>query len=137
MGNLTNEDSYAAARENTRQRYRSIGRIWCPVLGEYIAFTKVGFLHLLRKRGKRRALSEQMRRFSLLNHIKTIIEDPATAVVHRKGETENLVKRHGKKSFTSFPAEFWALTKECNGSVVTVVVRQTRTKKKHFFSIYG
>ncbi len=52
--------------EETRSRYDSIGRIWCPVLNSYVHFTSEGRLHLIYKGNrKKRPVKEQIYKLKL------------------------------------------------------------------------
>ena len=116
--------------------YKNIGRAWCPALNEYVAFTNAGLRHLVRKNGKRRSRPELKRRFSLLPYAKEIIEDKAAVAAHGKRDTSHLVKQHGMARLAQERADFWTITKTYGHTAITVVIRQTGVKEKHFFSIY-
>jgi hypothetical protein len=77
--------------ENPKKLYENIGETWCQVLKECITFNRLGFQHLLRKRGIPRTKAEKERHFAPLPFVKEIIEDPSNN------------------------AEFWRLSKEING----------------------
>ena len=129
-------DSYQEEKRKAKKFYASIGSVWCPALGEPVVFTKIGFQHLVWKGKKRRSLSDQRRRFSLLARAKNVVENPNAKIVYRKSETVGLAKRHGERMLLKAPADFWALTEWRGGREITVVIRGSKTKEKHFFSIY-
>ena len=73
MENPVGENAYEEAEQKAKEFYKSIGRVWCPVLGDYVAFNKIGFRHLLGRGRKPRSRSDQMRRFALLRYAVDIL----------------------------------------------------------------
>jgi hypothetical protein len=108
-----------------RRFYQGIGRVWCPVLKEYIDFNKAGFRHLVRKKGILRSHKEQKRRFTLLAYAEEIIGDPQAQYSYEETFKEAIIAR------------FWSFAATKNDFMVTVIIRQLKNGKKHFFSIYA
>jgi len=117
--------------------YKKIGRVWCPALNSYIAFTNDGLRHLIRKGGRRRSPHELKRRLSFLPYAKEIMEDVSAVAIYEKRNGVHLTKRHNTTIVAQEHTDFWAITKIYKHIAITVVIRQTKTKEKHFFSIYG
>jgi hypothetical protein len=137
MENPASANDYEEAKSKAKELYSKIGRIWCPVLKDYVAFTSIGLRHLIRKRGIRRPKSEQKRRFVLLHCIVPIITDPRAKVLHEEKETLRLVNHSGNKMAIPAQAEFWKFVAVQNGRIVRIVIRQFKNGKKHFLSVYG
>jgi hypothetical protein len=123
-------------KKNPKVLYGKIGTMWCPALNEYITFNRLGFQHLLRKRGIPRTKEEQERRFALLPFVKEIVGDPCAKFYYQKKTSFSRLDRHNKTIRTSNNAEFWRLSKEIDGKRINVVIRKINHGKKHFFSVY-
>jgi hypothetical protein len=115
--------------------YHRIGRVWCPVLDEFIIFGREGFQHLVRKHGVPRPRKDQQRRIFLLPQAKLVIEDPRAKILQRKQELSRAV-RFGEKEVVVPPADFWMLARNLDDRTITVVIRQFKGKPKNFFSVY-
>jgi hypothetical protein len=108
-----------------KEAYSKIGRVWCPVLEDFVTFNRAGLQHLIRKRGIMRPKSEQRRRFALLRYAENIIKNPDAIVTHEIKNAE------------LSPAEFWMFHREQDDIRITLTIRQIGKGNKHFFSIYG
>jgi hypothetical protein len=108
-----------------KEAYSKIGRVWCPVLEDFVTFNRAGLQHLIRKRGIMRPKSEQRRRFALLRYAEDIIKNPNATVTHEIKNAE------------LSPAEFWTFQEEQDDIRITLTIRQIGKGNKHFFSIYG
>ena len=105
---------------SAKKFYESIGSALSSALGnEEVAFTRIGFNHLLRKGRIPRPVAEQKNRFTLLKYAKPIIEDERSYVVKRRGNA----------------ITFWTFYKEIDGRSIKVVVSQIKAGKKQFLSI--
>jgi hypothetical protein len=111
-------------RQKAKEYYKTIGRVWCPALNDYVVFNNKGFTHLLRKKGVTRMNSEQKRRLNLLADAIKIIADPLTNPV-------------AQIKYARHPVNFWKFTGEKDGQKITVVVRQLPDGIKHFYSVYS
>ena len=120
MENPARENSYEEAKKKAKELYGDIGRIWCPTLGDYVAFNKMGFQHLMRKGRALRPKGERKHRFRLLPYAKIILENQAMSPVVRQEQS----------------ATFWSFSAKQGRRTVTLIVRQIHGGKKHFFSIF-
>lgn len=136
MENPASENGYEEAKRKARECYGKIGRIWCPALNDFVMFNTAGFHHLIWKRKKPRRRSEQIKRFSLISDAKTIIISSTAASEHRSTEAYYETYRRGKRRTIVSRADFWSFTENWNGKTITVVIRQFRGGKKHFFSVF-
>jgi len=136
MENPTRDESYAEAKRKAKAFYKTIGRVFCPALGNYVVFNSIGFQHLMRKRGKRRLENEQKRRFALLRDALCILTNPKVIIIHTTKIETHLQKWRGKKMNQVTRANFWALKEIKNHRTTTLLVRQLENGNKHFFSIY-
>src|ERR1700733_2321129 len=122
--------------ENPKEFYSKIGRVWCPALNDHIVFNKIGFRHLIWKGDKRRAKADQLRRFALLVQVEEIIKNPHAQAIPTERETIDLGHRHGEKVQLKSQAQFWSMQEQRGDILITVVLRQTERRPKHFLSIY-
>ena len=129
-------DDYEAAKRKAKEFYKTIGRVWCPALGDTVRFTAVGFQHIMRKRGKRRQRDEQKRRFGLLRYAVFILADPDALFIRREKVEQKFVKSFEPKRLFATNARFWSFKQIVDELPVTVLVRQLGNGEKHFFSIY-
>jgi hypothetical protein len=118
-------ESYADAKKKAKAFYKSIGRVWCPAVNEYVIFDSAGFRHLIQKTAIPRSRAEQLRRFALLPHVITILKKP------------DVIPRHFVKDAHEPPIHLWVFIEVKEGVRVTIVIRQSGNGKYHFFSIYG
>lgn len=123
-------------KEEAKEYYSQLGRVWCPALKDYVVFNSMGFRHLMRKRGKRRPNTEQQRRFALLPNARSIIFDPETIAIPGKRTAIQSTHEYGKKIEKVIPANFWVLAVPRKDVPITIVIRQFDKGEKHFFSIY-
>jgi hypothetical protein len=130
---------YEKAKAKAKAIYVAIGHIPCPALGGgLIAFTSIGFNHLVRKGRNPRPRNEQKRRFVLLSHVETIVQNPRATIEYRQEVKKVWVNRHGERLLVESTAEFWTFVERVGDCMVKVVVRQLGTGgPKHFFSVMG
>ena len=110
-----------------RNWYKSIKKIYCPVLKQDVFFTSKGFHHLIYPGGKMRPIKEQMYKLGLLPLAIPVIKNAKKIYKYEKSFIENLGKEVG----------FWIL-KETVGQQKTltkVILRKVGTGKIIFFSI--
>jgi hypothetical protein len=124
MQNPIIRESYLEAKQKAKELYKSIGRVWCPALNDYVSFDKAGFRHLMQKGRVPRIKSEQRRRFALLVHVKDILNTEPFVSVEERIVNDNCVR-------------YWKFVGNRGGVVVKLVVRQVEGRQKHFFSVYG
>ncbi len=130
---------YKKAKQKAKQIYSAIGHIPCPALGdEIIAFTGVGFSHLVRKGRMPRTRNEQKKRFVLIPYIEKMIQNPRAVIEYRRTEEKILINRHGEQILIASVAEFWTFVEQIDDCGVKVVIRKLSTGgPKHFFSVMG
>jgi len=130
---------YRKSKEKAKNIYSKIGHIPSPAFGgELVAFTNVGFNHLVRKGRIPRPKNEQKRRFSLIPHVETIIRNPKAVILYQRRETKYITNRHGEKTLVRSVADSWTFVETIDGRVVKVVIRQLSTGgPKHFLSVMG
>lgn len=132
------KSEYGQLKLKAKKVYSKIGRIPSPALNnEYVAFTNIGFTHLIRKGRNPRPRSEQARRFVLIPYSEQIIKNPRATILYRTSETKYYVNRHGQKVLTTSTAHFWTFVESIKGTKIKIVVRQLNKGQKHFFSIMG
>src|SRR3989338_8598150 len=116
---------YRKSKEKAKNIYSKIGHIPSPAFGgELVAFTNVGFNHLVRKGRIPRPKNEQKRRFPLIPHIEKIIRNPKATIQYERRETRNVVNRHGDKITIQSVADFWTFAERINGCEIKVVIRE-------------
>jgi hypothetical protein len=128
---------YGKAKQEAKEFYREIRRVWCPALNDYVKFGNDGLRHLMRKRGVFRPKSEQKRRFALLRDTTAIIANPTMKASQNEKISLRSINRRGKKLVVSSAAKFWKLTGRNENQVIKVVIRQFEGGKKEFLSVYG
>lgn len=116
----TKDNRYWKKRIEAKEFYSGIKKVVCPAFsGEEIVFNTHGFTHLIRKSGVLRPEGDQIRRFSLLKHVISILTDENICPLYSQEES----------------AEFWTFSKVCHGRMVKVVVRRLPNGARHFFSV--
>jgi len=130
---------YGKAKQKAKTIYSAIGQVSCTALGnEAVAFTGIGFNHLMRKGRIPRTRNEQKKRFVLVPYIKQVIKNSQMVSEYRQTTEMVEINRYGKKIIVSSQAEFWKLVEKIDDCVVKVVIRQLGTGgPKHFFSVMG
>lgn len=130
---------YEKAKRKAKAIYSAIGRISCGALGgEQVAFTGIGFNHLVRKGRLPRSRNEQKKRFVLIQYVEQMIKNPRAVIEYRKEVRKINADRHGEKVLFETTAEFWTFVEKIDDCTVKVVVRQLSTGgQKHFFSVMG
>lgn len=119
--------SYKKLLEERRNWYKSIKKVYCPILKECVIFNSKGFNHLIYPNGKWRPKKEQMYKLGLLPLVIPVIKNARTIYQYKKF----FVKDLGKE------AEFWIL-KEIVGKRKTetkVILRRVGTGNITFLSV--
>lgn len=107
-------------REVAKEAYSKIGSVYCPLLEDHVHFTAQGFNHLIFKKRKFRVRSEQIRRFELISHLKSIVSDPK-ADIHLDDSGQ---------------ARFWNIVRKIDGNKIRVVIVES-SSRKIFLSVYS
>jgi len=127
---------YDKSKQKAKNIYSDIGWIRCNALGnERVAFTRVGFNHLMRKGRKARTRTEQKRRFVLIQFVEQIITDPNAIIEYRRYNVKEVRNHHGEKVTIRSIADFWTFVAHIKGCKIKVVIRQLEGAEKHFFSV--
>ena len=116
---------YRELLKERRKWYKKIGKVYCPILKEYVIFNSKGFYHLRYSSGRERTIKEQMYKVGLLPLVIPVIKNVEKIEEYRK-ELSN-----GKE------VEYWIL-KEVVGSQNTmtkVILRRIGTGNITFYSV--
>lgn len=111
-------------KQQQRQLYKSIGKIYSPALKDFIWFTSTGFHHLIYKesdRNRQRSIDEQYFKLSCFSHVPLLIPRTPKAT-----------------SFRSYPdySKVIELVYEVKGAVkLKVLVSKTLRGKYKFLSV--
>ncbi len=127
---------YEKAKQKAWEHYAQIEQIFSNILNDWVGFTRLGFHHIIRKRGIERPKSEQKRRFELLGLVGDILQDDQADVVHLRRNVNRKIKLRGKKVMVISEAHVWVIKSMIQGRSITMVVRQFKKGKKHFLTIY-
>jgi hypothetical protein len=119
--------SYKKLLEERRTWFKNIGKVFCPILKEYIIFNSRGFNHLVYPNGKWRPKKEQMYKLGLLPLIIPVIKNSTKISQYEKC----FVKDLGKE------AEFWALIETVGKqkTLTKVILRRVGTGNITFLSV--
>ena len=120
-------DSYKKLLEERRTWYKSIKKIYCPILKEDIIFNSKGFNHLVYPNGKWRPQKEQMYKLGLLPLAIPVIKNSTKISEYKKC----FIKGLGKE------AEFWTLTEIAGkqNTLIKVILRRIGTGNITFLSV--
>ena len=113
-----------------RAWYKTVEKVYCPILNQYVVFNSKGFYHLrYDSHGKRREISEQKYKIGLLPLVIPVIQLATSIADYKK---EQYSKPLGKYY------EIWEL-KEIVGrqkALVSVVLRRIGDGNITFFSVW-
>jgi len=127
MENSKEMDNYKKLLEERRTCYKSIGKVYCPILKEYVVFNSKGFNHLIYPNGKWRPKKEQKYKLGLLPLVIPVIKSSTKISKYEKC----FVKDLGKE------AEFWTLTEIVGkqNTPIKVILRRIGTGNITFLSV--
>lgn len=111
--------------DETKARYDSIGRVWCPVLNGYVHFTSEGKMHLIYKGNrKKRPVKEQEYKLNLFPLVIPVI----------KKSTELKSWRFPK---TSSDIQYYAITGKAgrNKIAVRVIIKRAGDGQFNYHSV--
>ena len=121
---------YKELVKEKRVWYKKIGRVWCPVLNQFVIFNSKGFYHLRYDSfGKERDKQEQKYKLSLLPLVIPVIKQATSVHDYKK----DIYSRPLNKGI-----EIWEL-KEFVGkqkALVSVVLRRVGSGNITFFSVW-
>ncbi|MCX6713867.1 MAG: hypothetical protein NTV48_02065 [Candidatus Vogelbacteria bacterium] len=116
--------------EEKRTWYKTIGKVWCPILNQNIVFNSKGFYHLRYDSfGKARPKQEQMYKLGLLPLVIPVIKCATNIHEYKKEQYSKPLGKH---------FEIWEL-KEIVGqqrSLVSVVLRRIGNGEITFLSVW-
>ncbi len=114
------ENQYRNIFFEAKTSYKAIRVLTCPALdNEAVYFSRKGFEHLIRKGRKIRPISDQVRRFRLLKHIRIVMKH--ARLVNSRVATKKI--------------RFWTISHNIGDINIKVVICQEGNGKKHFLSI--
>jgi hypothetical protein len=123
-------------KNEAREIYNKIGRVWSPTLNDHVSFESTGFRHLMWKGGERRPYTQQVRRLSLIVSATEIISNPKSRVIKREEARYSPIKRDGVEVVIKKQVRFWAFHAKIESKKIRVIVRQINNGNKHFFSVF-
>ena len=111
---------YSKTIDRALKIYKKIGAVPCPALnGELIYFTRLGFNHIIRAKGrKHRTKMEQKRRFCLLPHAESMVKNPTAKLMYREQEVKYSVNRHGQILLLTGMGKFWTFSEIIKGTEI-------------------
>ncbi len=114
--------------EKKRSWYKKIGKVFCPVLNEWVIFNAKGFYHLQYDgTGSRRAQEQRIYRMYLLEFSQDVVQSSAEIVDYRKQYSKSAKKE----------VEYWTLKKLVSDrKAVIVILRRIGTGNIIFYSIW-
>ena len=122
--------SFSDFIEEKRVWYKTVEKVYCPILNQYVVFNSKGFYHLrYDSHGKRREISEQKYKIGLLPLVIPVIQLATSVADYKK---EQYSKPLGKYY------EIWEL-KEIVGrqkALVSVVLRRIGDGNITFLSVW-
>lgn len=103
--------------------YGKIRALKSPALSnDEIAFTRLGFNHLIRKNKRVRSPEEQNERFALLKYAESILTAPKAILLYQEKYTKSVL-------------HFWAFIAHVDSHDIKLIVIQREGGKKKFLSI--
>ena len=119
--------NYKNLLEEKRNWYKTIGKVYCPLLKEEVVFNSKGFHHLMYSNGRRRPIKEQMYKLGLLPLVIPVIKNAKNIYKYEKV----FVKEFGKE------VEFWVLRETVGRqkTLVKIILRRIGTGNITFFSV--
>ena len=120
-------DKYKELLEGRRAWYKTIVKVYCPILKEYIIFNSKGFHHLIFPNGRWRPKKEQMYKLGLLLLVIPVIKNAKVISKYKKCFVKDLDKE----------AEFWTLTEIAGKqkTLIKVILRRIGTGNITFLSV--
>jgi len=113
-----------------RDWYKKVGKVYCPILNEYIFFNSKGFYHLrYDSHGKMRSVKEQMYKIGLLPLVIPVIKNATQVYDYKKKEYSKPLGKY---------FEIWQLNEVVGqqSTTVSVVLRRIGTGNITFLSVW-
>ena len=109
----------------TRVKYEKIGRIWCPLLDDYVYFTSEGRVHLIYKGNrKKRPVQEQFYKLNLF---------PLVVPVIKKSTQIKSIRSSPKNKIIQFYAIVGKAGK--NNVKIRVIIKKTGSGQFNYHSV--
>lgn len=134
---MNDQEKIKETKEKVEKEYKSIQKVWCPFLEDYVYFNVEGFEHLLFKSWNRtRAITEQYTRLRLFNLVPDIIRKSHT--LQEYNETKLFVRqkinsRWEKRLKTVYYHVFIAIVKKIR---LKIIIKEIEGSNKIFYSLY-
>ncbi len=107
--------------EEKRSWYQKVGKVFCPVLNEWVIFNAKGFRHL-RYDGTGKARSEKEQYYRL-----TVLKGSVQVIQEAKEITEFQERSSGK---------YWEISSVVNNQKITVILRKIGSGPIIFYSTW-
>ncbi len=121
------KDEFKLFLEEKRSWYKKVGKVFCPVLNEWVVFNSQGFRHLRYDgNGKPRTNKQQIYRMNVLVSVTEVIQDSYNVL-------DKQVRYLGTKEVK---VEYWELGKIIQNDHVTVILRRSGNGSVAFYSIW-
>ncbi len=115
-----------------RAWYKTIGKVYCSILKEYVIFNSKGFYHLrYDTHEKERAVKEQIYKFNLLPLVIPVIKNATKVFDYKKQEYSKPLGKYYEIW------EFREVMGEKSPTEVSVVLRRIGDGNITFFSVYN
>ena len=134
MEDLSN---YQKLRDDSLKFYNSIGKIFCPVLNDYVLFPSESFNHIVFKSARtERERPSQIMRFKLLPKAKKLVETSSTYQEFEETIQEFSVKSFKKKVQKSKVVRYWGIIAIIDSYKIKVIIRKVGDDGNfHFWSV--
>lgn len=134
---MTDEEIIKETKERVEKEYKSIQKIWCPYLEDFVNFNTEGFEHLLFKSWNRtRSLSEQYTRLRLFHLCPEIIRKSHTLQEYDERKMfirQKINSRWENRLKTVYYYVFIAIIKKVR---LKIIIKEIEGGNKFFYSIY-
>ena len=134
---MENISNYEKLRNDSQNFYYTNNNIFSPALREKIAFSAIGFNHIIFKNHRHeREKSSQILRFKLMPLAKKLIGLSTTYQEFEEGIKEFLVKTHKKKIKQNKLIKYWGIIAIIDNRKIKVIVRKVGINGGlHFWSV--
>lgn len=127
---------YDHIRNEAREFYSKLSRVFCPAIGQYVHFTSNGFNHLIYSGAKKeRDKKTQILRFDLLERAYFILKTTTTFQEFEENIEYRKVNRQGKLASVNLTVKYWGFIAIVNKFRIKVVIRQVGNSKIEFYSV--
>lgn len=118
------EKDFQDLYSKTKTVYFEIKSVHSPHFqDDKVFFDRIGFVHMIYKGKMLREKKDQINRFKSFKYVITVLLSESSTLEYRESE------KYKTK------AMFWGLSLKIRDKLVTVVIRQVDSGKKHFYSV--